>query len=290
MTLQKEIFRKVRQIPPLSHSASRLMRLMGDPEHNVGDVTRIVECDSALTVQVLRVVNSAALSLIEPTTSIVRAISYLGDKVVLGIALDFCASKMFNRPLKGYETERGALWDHSLRTAIASKEMARLTKGGISQDLAFTGGILHDMGKAILSEFLKDSARKILAEIDEGAVKDYLSAEWERLGTNHCIVGCEMARFWHLPDPLPEIIRHHHHPGETNGDYRALVYAVHLGDIIAMMGGTGTGTDVMKYHLDGKYTDYIDVSPDTLAAVMLQVEQEFKKTKSSLFEVKEGVQ
>lgn len=290
MPIQKEILREIRRIPPLSHSASRLMRLMGDPDHNVGHITGIVECDSALTARVLTVVNSPAFSLMQPTTSIARAVSYLGDKAVLGIALDFCASGIFDRPLEGYESERGALWDHNLRTAIASREMAKLGKEKISPDLAFTGGILHDIGKAVLSEYLKDSAREILAEIDDGAVTDYLSAEQEKLGTDHCIAGYEVAGSWNLPEPLPEIIRHHHHPGETNGVYRPLVYAVHLGDIIAMMGGTGTGTDAMQYQLDIKYTDYIDISPDFLAEVMLRVELEFKKTKSSLFGRKEREQ
>jgi putative nucleotidyltransferase with HDIG domain len=284
MFIQKEIIKKVRRIPPLSHSASQLMRLMGDPDHGIGDVARIVQCDSALTTQILRVVNSAALSLMGPITSVSKAISYLGGKFVFGIALDFCASTTFSSPLKGYETEGGALWEHSLRTAIASKEMALWAREEINPDLAFTCGILHDIGKAVISEFLEDSAKEILAEIDNGTLTDYLSAEDARIGINHCVAGGALAAFWNLPVPFPEIIRHHHHPGEAKKICRPLAYAVHLGDIIAMMGGSGTGADTMQYHLDTKYTDYIDVSPDTLAEVMLQVEQEFQKTRSSLFD------
>ncbi len=283
MSIQEEILREIQQIPPLSHSVSLLMKLMNDTNHNVRQVTNIVECDSALTAQVLKVVNSATIALRQPTTSIAKATSYLGDKMILGIALDFCASHIFNKPLTGYEGQPGALWDHNLRTAIASREIARFGKKEISPDLAFTGGILHDIGKALLSEFLKDSAEDILSKIEEGTVPDYISGEWERLGTDHCIVGGEVAKFWQLPDPLPEIIMYHHQPGEASERNRALVYAVHLGDIIAMLGGTGTGTDIMQYRLDTKYTDYIDVLPDTLGSVIIQVEQEFQKTKSALF-------
>lgn len=282
-TIQKEIVRKIRQIPPLSASASKLMALMGDPDHNVGQVTRIVECDAGLTAHILKVVNSVAFSLMEPTTSIARAVSYLGGKMIVGIALDFCTSELYAGPLEGYESKQGALWNHNLRAAIAAKEIAELSAETINPDLAFTCGILHDIGKAIISEFLKDSASEIIAGIDDGTVTDYLAAEQERLGTNHCVVGAELAKFWRLPEPLPEVIRCHHQPGKAHNIHRALVYAVHLGDIIAMMGGTGTGADSMQYHLDAGYTDYIDISPDALAYVMLCVEDEFKKTRASLF-------
>jgi len=288
--IQAEILEKIHTIPPLSQSASRLMELMAIPNHSVDDITRIVQCDSALTARVLAVVNSIAFSLMEPTTSIARAITYLGDRIVLGIALDFCASSVFDKPLKGYESKRGALWDHDLRVAIASREVARLAKEKIGLDIAFTGGILHDIGKAVLSEFLKDYTKDILDGIDNGTITDYLSAEAAKLGTNHCIVGGEMARVWNLPEPLPEIIRYHHRPDEANKSSRALVYAVHLGDIIAMMAGAGTGADAMQYQLDTKYIDYIDMPPNLLPEVMLRVEKEFKRTRSSLFAKKEGAQ
>ena len=62
MSIQEEILREIQQIPPLSHSVSLLMKLMNDMNHNVRQVTNIVECDSALTAQVLKVVNSATIA------------------------------------------------------------------------------------------------------------------------------------------------------------------------------------------------------------------------------------
>ncbi|MEA2084412.1 MAG: HDOD domain-containing protein [Thermodesulfobacteriota bacterium] len=281
--IPKEILKKIRRIPPLSRSASQLITLLGDPDHNVGQVVRIVECDAGLTTHILKVVNSASFSLMAPTTSIARAVSYMGGKMIVGIAIDFCTTGLFAKSLKGYESEQGALWDHNLRTAIAAKEIAELSGGAINPDLAFTCGILHDIGKAVISEFLKDSAGEIVAGIDGGTVIDYLAAEQKRLGADHCIAGSKLAVFWGLPEPIPEVIRCHHYPATAQNSNRPLVYAVHLGDIIAMMGGTGTGADSMQYRLDAGYTDYIDISPDALAQIMLHVEDEFSKTKSSLF-------
>jgi len=290
MPIIDEILRKIKDFPPLSQSASKLMQLIGDPDRDVQHVVHIVECDAALTSRVLRVVNSASLSLMNPITSVARAVSYLGYKTVLSIALEASTAGIFMRPLDGYEAGRGALWDHDLRTAIASREMAGLGKEKLSQDLAFTGGLLHDIGKVVLSEFLRESSGDILSEIDGGKVEDYLSAEQERLGIDHAMIGYKLARLWGLPIPLPDIIRHHHNPAQGDADIRPYIYAVHLGDIIAMMGGTGTGSDDMQCRLDEGFTDYIHVSLPALEKVMLQVDKEFTKTKSSIFGEKENDQ
>jgi putative nucleotidyltransferase with HDIG domain len=283
MTMQAEILAKVQEIPPLSTSASELVTLMGKADHDLQDTVHIVECDAALTARVLRVVSSAGFALMEPTTSIARAVSYLGERMVLGIALEACTGSILRRPLKGYEGKSGALWEHNLRTAIATREVARFAREEISTDIAFTGGILHDIGKAVLSEFLNGSAGDMVSKIDAGDAMDYISAEHEMLGTDHSTVGYEIARLWKLASPLLEIIRFHHTPGKAEEGARVLVYAVHLGDIIAMMGGTGTGSDDMMYHLDAGFSDYIQISESDFEKTMFHVELEFRRTRSSIF-------
>lgn len=284
MTTQAEILAKVQEIPPLSASASRLVMLMGKADHDSRNTVHILECDAALTARVLRVVNSAAFALMEPMTSIARAVSYLGEKMILGIALDTCIGSVLRRPLNGYEGKRNALWEHNLRTAIASRETAKFAREAISMDIAFTGGILHDIGKAVVSEFLNGSAVEMVLKIDAGETSDYISAEHEMLGTDHSDVGYEIARLWKLASPLPEIIRFHHAPGKAEDGVRGLVYAVHLGDIIAMMGGAGTGSDDMKYRLDPGFSDYVQISHSDLEKIIYDVEVEFKKTRSSILE------
>ena len=283
MTIQAEILAKVQEIPPLSTSAAELVRLMGNTDHDFQKTVHIVECDAGLTARVLRVVNSASFALMEPTTSIARAVSYLGEKMVLGIALEACAGSILRRPLKGYEGKSDVLWEHNLRTAIAAREVAAFAKEEMSMDIAFTGGILHDIGKAVLSEFLSGSAGDIVSKIDAGDAVDYTAAEREMVGMDHAAVGYAVARLWNLASPLPEIIRFHHAPGKAKEEVRALVYAVHLGDIMAMMGGTGTGSDDLMYRLDEGVSGYIRISPTDFEKIMLDVEVEFRRTRSSIF-------
>ncbi|MDY6824934.1 MAG: HDOD domain-containing protein [Thermodesulfobacteriota bacterium] len=283
MTDVKEIIEKARAMPVMSYSAMRLMEVLGDENHSLADVSKIVETDSALTVEVLRLVNSAAFNLRYQIDTVAKALPYTGEKVIASIALKTCAPRFFNRPLSGYESRKGEMWAHSLRTAIAGGELAARAKETISSGRAFTAGIVHDIGKPVLSMFMGGKAADMLHKIDEGTAKDFFEAEKVTFGTDHCDVGGELARHWKLPEHLQAVIQHHHKPGDAPDVHRCLVYLIHLADMISMMGGSGTGADTMAYQLDERYRDYIDLDRNGLDSLMIAVAVEFEKMQSDVF-------
>ncbi|NOY13197.1 MAG: HDOD domain-containing protein [Deltaproteobacteria bacterium] len=272
----------IKSVPMLSASASRLLQLTSNSDHQLLDVVNLVKTDANLTARVLKIVNSAAFGLINEITSIDRAISYLGERIVISIAIGDCAGKLFEKELSGYEAAGGDLWKHDLRTAIAAREIVVQTELEVSPDLAFTAGLLHDIGKSLISDYLQGTVPEAIELISSQDSLDYLEAEEKIIGVDHTLAGFELAQAWQLPEELAEVILYHHQPGNASEEFRLLVYAVHLGDNIAMLGGFGTGSDSMQYRLDPKYTDYITLSPKTLANVMLTVDMEFEKLEESL--------
>ncbi len=272
----------VKSVPMLSASASRLLQLTSNPDHELIEIVNLVKTDANLTAQVLKVVNSAAFGLINEITSVDRAIYYLGERIIISIAIGECAGKLFDKELAGYEAAGGDLWKHNLRTAIAAREIVVQSGMDISTDLAFTAGLLHDIGKSLISDYLHGTAAAAIELLASQDSLDYLQAEEKMIGVDHTQAGFELAQAWQLPEELAEVIRYHHQPGEASEEYRPLVYAVHLGDNIAMMGGYGTGSDSMQYRLDPNYTEYLSLTPDTLDNVMLTVDMEFGKLEESL--------
>lgn len=285
---REEILRTIEKAPMLSPSAQRLLQITSMKDHELMEVIKVVRCDAQLTARILKIVNSAAFGLLYPINSIDRAVSYLGERMVVGIAMNDCAAQLFDKKLDGYEGERGSLWRHDLQTAIASREVAQRARAELNPDLAFTAGLLHDLGKALISDFLKGSCATLLAEIEQHQLTDYLEGERSLIGIDHTEAGHELARSWKLPEALQMTICHHHAPPAAPAEHRSLVYAVHLGDIVAMMGGCGTGADSLRYPLDQGYSAYFDLSGDDLAAIMLDVQEEFAKIDASLAEAKEN--
>ena len=147
---QEELQKIVKSVPMLSVSATRLLQIAAKADHDLQDVISLVKTDANLTARVLKIVNSAAFGLINHITSIDRAVSYLGERIIVSIALGDCAGKLFAKELSGYEADRGDLWKHDLRTAIAAREVVTQSGADISPELAFTAGLLHDIGKALI--------------------------------------------------------------------------------------------------------------------------------------------
>ncbi len=278
---QEELRKIIQSVPMLSPSASRLIQITTQPDHELDEIINLVKTDANLTARVLKIVNSAAFGLLNRITSIDRAVSYLGERIVVGIAVDDCAGKLFNKELSGYAAQRGALWNHDLRTAIASREVVTQSATNISSELAFTAGLLHDIGKVIISDYLQGSVSEAVEMLSVADDLDYLDAEVRLIGFDHTRAGYELARAWHLPEELAAVILHHHEPAKAQEEYRCLVYAVHLGDSIAMMGGFGTGSDSLRYKLDPGYSRYIDINAKSLANIMLTVDMEFEKLQES---------
>ena len=281
--LLKDIREKVKKIATLPTVATKLMSVVDDPRHSMSEVVNIIKNDAALTTRILRTANSAAFSRGKKFNTINRAVMHLGENMVSGIAIGTCASSLLSRPLEGYESEAGELWDHSLRTAIASRLLCNYVLRDIHVEQAFTSGLLHDIGKIVMSDLLEGTARKIIKITESAPETDYLDAERKLIGADHAEVGFVLAESWSLPSPIPDTIRFHHRPSEYGGDYKELVFIVHLGDIIAMMGGSGTGADSLSYKMDPGYERYLKIEKSDFAPLLLNIEEEFESIKQSLF-------
>ncbi len=191
-----EILAAIGRAPMLSVGAVRIIDLAARADHELDDIIGLVKNDAPLTAKLLRIVNSPVYGLLEPATSVERAVSYLGENTVVSIVLEDTLGPYLSRPLDGYQSAGGDLWRHDLRVAIAAKEIALLNRNRCQPDTAFTAGLLHDIGKSVLSGFLKDEYHRIIDELMTRAIPDYTAGEREHLGIDHAEVGYTLAENW----------------------------------------------------------------------------------------------
>ncbi|MDA3834389.1 MAG: HDOD domain-containing protein [Spirochaetales bacterium] len=277
-----EISEIIKRFKLLSPSASSLLAITTREDHNLSEIVGIIKCDANLTAKVLKIVNSAAYGLRNEITAIDRAINFMGESSLISIAMNEAGDMLYQKNLTGYEGEKGDLWRHNLLTGLAAKKIAPYAKDPINDDVAFTCGLLHDLGKSIISDFLIGTSGKVVQALENKKVADYQSAEQKILGIDHCDAGFELATYWHLPEPIPSAIRYHHHPAQAAPEYKTLVYTVHLGDMLAMMAGRGTGADTLQYKLDSNYSDYIELTENDLAGIMVEIGDEFTIMQESM--------
>ena len=280
------IIRDVKTIPPMSKTANELLAVTMDESHTLDDIVQVVASDPMLAGQLLKIANSAAYARRTAVDSIATAISYLGNKLVVGIALGASCACIYETELKGYESSEGDLWAHSLRTAIASKEFAKFTSNKLDSNVAYTAGLLHDIGKAILSAYLADKIDEVREIFASSVPNDFLEVEKSLVGVNHCEIGDMLGLHWNLPDKIRSVIKYHHHPHIAPTEFKPICYTVHLADTVAMMAGNGTGVDTLHYSLDNTYEEYVSLERNELDRMLLMLGLEFGKTSSAIDENK----
>ena len=80
MNRRHEILEAISNIPSLPTAAVQGIQMLQDPEVDIAEVTRIIECDHSLAANVLRMANSAYFSAGRPVGSLRDAIVRLGSQ------------------------------------------------------------------------------------------------------------------------------------------------------------------------------------------------------------------
>lgn len=231
-----EIIDQAKDLPVISETARKLTVQLNQPDSNRDDVIETLRCDNVLTAKVLRACNSAEYGSSEPVVSIDQALLLLGDNVIFRMVCSIgYGSSLGGGP--GADTEANGLWSHSLRAAVGAEYLAGVeTYGNFEPATAFTAGLLHDIGKSVISKMLTPKNR---ADIRQKIAQESVSrAEAEKavLGAHHSEIGACLLRRWALPEPIIEAVTNHHSPiihPEIN--LSAVVYlancAAHIGNI-----------------------------------------------------------
>jgi putative nucleotidyltransferase with HDIG domain len=133
--------------------------------------------------------------------------------------------------------EIGDFWKHSVTTAVAGELVAK--DQGDDAALVFTAGLLHDLGKAILTLVAADTYKLLLEEVKRNQ-SCLLEAEKDTFGAHHAEIGARLFESWNFPKSLVTAVRFHHDPSGA-GSYSKLAAYVYVADMIAYFMGHGYG-------------------------------------------------
>lgn len=274
-----DLVARVGDLPPVPQTLTRLIHIVNDPASSVAEVVQTVRYDQGLTADVLRLCNSAYFGLSRTIVSLDDAVRLLGMNKVLQLVFAVHARGTLSRPQAGYGLRAGALWTHSVSVALGAQRLARLL--GLRQvGLAFTAGLLHDVGKVVLSELVARQFAEIIHRVSHEHLS-FVEAEQQVLHFTHPEVGARLAETWKLPASIADCIRYHHEP-DAAPPPAPLVDAVHLADVVCTALGLGGGDDGLSYRASPAVLARHDLTDVTLEAVGADVIMELKSVQVSL--------
>jgi len=239
----KNITSRLSSFPSLPGAAVKLLALVDDPEINVAAVEHVLRQDPGLTANLLKLANSAYFGIPTRIGSVRQAVLLLGLKRLIQMVIVSCVSALMNKPVNGYDLSPGELWRHSIAVTVAAEGLVKDLNIEAAEEI-FTAALLHDIGKLILGDFVRDDFEKIEEILAQGI--SFEAAENRVLGVNHADIGSEILRKWSLPAELVAAVRWHHNP-ESAGQADRMLDIVHVANVLCRMIGVGAGRDGLQY-------------------------------------------
>jgi HD-like signal output (HDOD) protein len=225
--LSATIVENVNSLPQFPENILTLQRLIGAPRADLADIAQEISMDPAITVDLLRTVNSAQYMSAKKVDSIAEAMKIAGLRGVKNLLYSYGTQKI----LGGESAEKKELWEHSNRTAFYTFNLLRIfRRTSASIDDAYVAGALHDMGKIVFSNAHPDLMEQIHDFCDQRGLSPSTFEDFAA-GMNHADIGAMLAEKWNFPDSLIAAIRYHHDPSSAPEEHRGLVDAVYLANM-----------------------------------------------------------
>ena len=201
---------RLSEIPTLPAILLEVSRLLQDPDATSQQLAKLIEKDQAITVKILRLVNSAFYGCQSRISDVNSAVVLMGFNTVRNAIISISVIKAFAniKDMEQFKVED--FWRHAIAVAITSRHIA-LKFNRRAADESFVAGLLHDIGKVILSQWFRDLFVDSWKLARETGIP-FIQAENALSPLNHAQIGSHLARKWKLPSDFAEAIRWHHSP------------------------------------------------------------------------------
>lgn len=230
MPALSEIGKTIEGLQPVPQIALGIASMISDEYTDIATIASEIRKDQVLSAEVLKLCNSSYMGLVRKIESIDEAITILGSRTLLQLIITTQAEKLLSCPEKGYSLMRGGLFYHALATGRLSEKLSRV-HGKIRPGIAYTTGLLHDIGKVVLDQYMA-RVQPLFYRILIAHGEDSSILEQKIFGIDHNLAGLHLAESWKLPDVIKDVILFHHKPNKAMNN-KDLVHLVYVADAIA---------------------------------------------------------
>jgi len=207
------------KLPSLPEVVHYLMHSISDEGADVDTLAHHINSDPVIVARLLAAANSVGSGLSTRIYSARQAFLVLGANRVVSIILASALSHRFDHQGSGFDAR--LFWRHSLGVAACAQVIAE--ECGFNPDMAFTGGLLHDIGHLLMHTASPADFLRVL-ELREADDCTLIDAERKVFGYDHTDAGRMLALAWRFPEGIVEAIVAHHEPDELGSEIGNLIH------------------------------------------------------------------
>lgn len=217
----QRILASVKQLPPLSAAVAEVLASFERQDVDVNDLVSKIGLDQGIVTRVLRVANSAFYGLPNKVGTIHDAVVVQGLHNIRALVVAVGLIRQYV-PRDHGRFNHSLYWQHSIGTGVCARVLA--ARLGLNAELAFTAGLLHDIGRLVVELVNPASFDTVMGHSIKHATSLQV-AEQAVLGFDHAEIGFEITRMWNFPVTIQVAIRDHHQPEPESGSLADLVHA-----------------------------------------------------------------
>lgn len=262
----EDILHTIEQLKPIPQTALKILRMFQTGRGNISDISTELAQDQVLSGQTLKICNSALFSGSVSIDSLKDAVLLLGEDLLIKSVITAAVNNYFDQTgTSGYSMCKGGLFFHAVGVATLAEAIAEKTKAS-NPKFAYTAGLLHDIGKVVLDQFVADSAPLFFRSLAQENVS-FLQSEKKLIGISHCEAGAFLAKRWKFSQRLTSVIEFHHHPEKTKKN-KNLVHIIYLADLIIEKFNAGFDMEKMQTESFETVLKYLKLKPEDLTELV----------------------
>lgn len=266
----EELIQGLDDLPSLPAVVMELLGSIDQEDIDISVLARKVSSDQALTAKTLRLANSSAFGLVKSTT-IQQAMTYLGFQATRNLILAAAMTGCFpSGRCPSFDDK--AFWRLSIATAACARVLARHMH--FNQDVAFTAGLLHGIGRLVLVSRYPEQYDAVLRE-RKRVDGDLLEVEQALLGVDHIVAGAALAEHWQFSGTMQQAIAFHHAPEMPGAGFLATI--VHVANAVAHALDVAGETDEQVPAVSSVAWTALGLSEDAWLHVFRETELQFEE-------------
>ena len=229
--------------------------------------TRSSRPTPALSVKVLKVVNSAFYGLPGQIANVDRAIVLLGLAAVKNIAIAASIARLFRGKRISEHFSATDLWRHGVGVAVACRMLAKVSPHHAVPDEAFVAGLIHDLGCLVERQTFPEQFAQVIDTCMDDPELSFMECEQKIIGADHQAFGVGLTTKWKFPRHLRAAVGFHHTPDAVSDELRNLCLLVQTADILCCQDQLGFYLTSRGRTITGEMLEALGVTAEQLQQV-----------------------
>ncbi len=265
-----------KQLISLPDIVINLNNIVNDPKSTITDFADQIELDPALTIRLLKIVNSPYYNFSSQVDTISKAVSIIGTQDLRDLVLTTSLVNSFkglNNPLCTLEN----FWRHSVYCGVIARKLAECMREPHPERF-FTAGLLHDIGSMIIYQSLPEQSSVLLRRAIQNEI-GIEEAEDDEFGFTSADLGAQLIKSWQLPSMLEETTKYHNTPDHAEIFTRETII-IYIANKLANLIDIASNRLQRNSDIDEKYWTELNLPSEIIESAKPDIVEKFDQITS----------